>query len=150
RAMTTAGRDRQGAARVPRESPMPRIFAPLFLVALACGPAYAQTRSDAPDLAALGRRYGLEVVTEAPKFPVKISTGVIDGAEAAKADADSYAPVFAFEWSLYPPDLVRRTGLRKVVFCKDLAYEKQKRTAVQDFEHDTLYLDVVRGRADEL
>src|SRR5207248_2237403 len=46
--------------RVPR-------FAPLFLVALACAPAYAQTKPDAPNLAALGRRYGLEVVTEAPK-----------------------------------------------------------------------------------
>jgi hypothetical protein len=129
---------------------MPRTLAPLFFVALACAPAYAQPKSGAPDLAALGKKYGLEIVTESPKFPVHIRSGVIDGAEAAKADAESYAPIFASEWSLYPPELVKRTGLKKVVFCQDLSYEKQKRTAVPDFQHDVLYLDVARGRSDEL
>ena len=102
-----------------------------------------------PDLAAIGKKYGLEIVTSAPKFPVQMQTGVIDGAEAPKADAESYAAIFAFEWSLYPPELVKNTRLKQVVFCKDLAFAKQKRTAVPDFDHDVLYLDVVRGRNDD-
>jgi hypothetical protein len=126
---------------------MPRLLAPLLL-AVTLAPLPAQDKP-APDLAALGKKYGLEIVSAAPQFPVKLRTGAIDGAEAAKSDADSYAAIFAAEWSLYPPELVKKTRLKKVVFCKDLAYEKQKRTAVPDFEHDVLYLDVARGRSDE-
>src|SRR5262245_2643774 len=127
---------------------MPHALAPLVFALLTCTQPAPKPAS--PDLVALGKRYGLEVVTESPKFPVKIKSGVIDGAEAAKADADSYAGIFAFEWSLYPPDLVKKTGLKRVVFCQDLSFAKQKRTAVPDFENDTLYLDVARGRFDEL
>jgi hypothetical protein len=121
-----------------------RLLTPVLVIALASAPASAQ-----PDLAAVGKVYGLEIVTDAPKFPVKLRSGAIDGAEAAKADVETYGPIFAFEWSLYPPELVQRTRLKKVVFCKDLSFEKQKRTAVPDFENDVLYLDVARGRFDE-
>src|SRR5262245_39747987 len=100
---------------------MPRFVAPLLFIVLVCGPAHAQEKS-APDLATVAKKYRIEIVTKEPKFPVKIGAGVIDGAEAAKADVDSYAPIFAFEWSLYPPELVKRTGLKKVVFCKDLSF----------------------------
>src|SRR5262245_8374445 len=104
---------------------MPRSLAPVLLVALAGVPALADPKPAEPDLAAVGKTYGLEIVTESPKFPVRITHGVIDGAEAAKSDADSYASIFAFEWSLYPPDLVKKTRLKKVVFCQDLSFAKQ-------------------------
>jgi hypothetical protein len=120
----------------------------LFVV-LTCAQAPVLSKPAAPDLAAIGKKYGLEFVTAAPAFPVKIKSGLIDGAEAAKADAESYAAIFAFEWSLYPPELVKKTRLKRVVFCQELAFAKQKRTAVPDFENDTLYLDVARGRFDE-
>ena len=49
-----------------------------------------------------------------------------------------------------PAELVKKTNLKRVVFCKDLSFAKQRRTAVPDFENDVLYLDVARGRSDEL
>lgn len=104
--------------------------------------------ASAAHLTELAKKYDLEFVTSAPKFPVQITGGAIDGAEAAKDDVEKYAAVFAFEWSLYPPELVKRTRLKKVVFCKDLSFAKQLRTAVPDFENDVLYLDVLRGRGD--
>lgn len=125
---------------------MPRMLFSLLLVAIAIAPL---TAAEKPDLAALAKTYGIEIVVAEPVLPVKMSTGVIDGAAAAKADAESFAPIFAREWSLYPPELVAKTRLKKVVFCKDLSFAKQLRTAVPDFEHDVLYLDVVRGRRDE-
>lgn len=120
---------------------MPRVLA-VLCVALTC------TAVPAADLADLAKKYDLEFVTAAPKFPVQIGGGAIDGAEAAKDDVEKYAEVFAFEWSLYPPELVKRTRLKRVVFCKDLSFAKQLRTAVPDFKNDTLYLDVIRGRGD--
>jgi len=130
---------------------MPRLSATL-LVALLAGAASAQPKSeksDAPDLAALGKKYGLDVVTKTPTFPVKTTHGAIDGAEADEKDSASYAAIFAFEWSLYPPDLVKKTRLKTVVLCKELSFAGQRRTAIPDFEHDALYLDVTRGRHDD-
>jgi hypothetical protein len=102
-----------------------------------------------PDLAAIAKKYKLEIVTKEPKFPVKTAHGAIDGAEAAAGDIESYSVIFAFEWSLYPTELVKKTQLKRVVFCKNLSFASQHRTAVPDFEHDTLYFDVARGRQDE-
>lgn len=128
---------------------MPRLLAPILSVVMAGTPAFAQPKSSASDLAAVAKKYGLEIVTDKPKFPIKIRSGVIDGVAAAKTDADSYAGIFAAEWSLYPLELVKKTKLKKVVFCQDLSFAKQFRTAVPDFENDVLYLDVSRGRSDE-
>jgi hypothetical protein len=126
-------------------------LASLVLVTLTCGSASAQPKSAVPtEVVALARKYRLDIVVRKPTFPVKTRHGVIDGAEADHKEADSYAAIFAFEWSLYPVELVKKTELLSVVFCKDLSFAGQKRTAIPDFEHDTLYLDVSRGRHDEL
>jgi hypothetical protein len=115
------------------------------VVLLLAGPAPAAEA----DLAALAKAHAVEVVARGPTFPVKTAHGPIDGAEADRADAESYAAVFAQEWGLYPPELVRKAGVKRVVFCKGLAFAGQHRTGVPDFEHDTLYLDVARGRHDD-
>jgi hypothetical protein len=129
---------------------MPRLIASILFVVLAQEAVFAQTQSSSLDIEEVARKYDLEIVTKLPQFPVKLRTGMIDGAEATKANVDSYLSIFAFEWSLYPPDLVKRSGLKKVVFCQNLSYEKQFRTGIPDFEHNVLYLDVTRGRHDDL
>jgi hypothetical protein len=128
---------------------MTRLLAPFFTLALASGAA-ADPKPAAPDLAGVAKSYKLDIVTKQPKFPVKTTHGTIDGAEADATDAESYAAIFAFEVSLYPPELVRKTRLKTVVFCKNLSFGGQKRTAMPDFENDSLYFDVSRGRHDDL
>lgn len=126
---------------------MPRHLVAILFAALAVAPA--TTADPKPDLAAVGKTYKLDLVTQKPAFPVKTAHGAIDGAVADGKDVESYAAIFAFEWALYPQELVKKTRLKTVVFCKDLSFAGQNRTAVPDFEHDTLYLDVTRGRHDE-
>jgi hypothetical protein len=128
---------------------MPRCLLSVFLMTLVCHQVPAQTRAVAPDIDQTAKKYDLEIVTKTPQFPIKLRSGVIDGSEAKKEDIDSYLPIFLFEWSLYPPDLVKRTGLKKVVLCQKLSFEKQLRTAIPDFENNVLYLDVARGRHDD-
>ncbi len=123
---------------------MAHLLAAILSVALALSSLAAE-----PDLPAITKQYKLDIVTKAPTFPVKTAHGPIGGTEADTADVESYATIFAFEWSLYPTDLVRKTQVKGVVFCKDLSFAGQKRTAVPDFEHDTLYLDVSSGRHDD-
>lgn len=127
---------------------MIRWFSACLAAALLADTLLAQ-KSTAPDLPALGKKYGLEIVARAPRFPVEMNTGKIDGSAAAKSEIESYAALFAFEWSLYPPELVKKTRLKAVVFCKDLTFAGQRRTAIPDFEHNVLYLDVVRGRGND-
>ena len=90
--------------------------------------------------------YEVEIVTATPRFPVRTTHGEIDGESADRKTLESYAGLFALEFTLYPPDLVKRSTLNRVVLCKELSFAGQRRNAIPDFEHDTLYLDVARGK----
>lgn len=97
------------------------------------------------DLEKIAAAYALEVVTTDPKFPVATKYGAIDGKSAAKPELEAYALLFAPEFSLYPPELVQRSQLKRIVLCSELSFAGQPRNAIPDYEHDTLYLDVRRG-----
>jgi hypothetical protein len=97
------------------------------------------------DLAALARDYKIEVISTDCKFPVQMTTGEIGGAIAEQAAVEAYAPLFLSEFHLYPPSLIEKVGLKKIVLCTDVAFAGQRRNAIPDFEHDVLYLDVLRG-----
>jgi hypothetical protein len=100
--------------------------------------------------AELARRDGIEIVALEPRFPVGTTYGKIVGGAASTDESDRYAVLFVREFGLYPPSLIGRCKLKRVVFCKDLAFDGQLRGAIPDFEHDTLYLDVLRGGYDRL
>jgi hypothetical protein len=129
---------------------VPRTLLSCFLLAFAAGPLVAAPDASAPDLKSLAAKYDLELVTASPRFPVQLRAGLIDGEKAPRTELESYLRIFAFEWSLYPPELVKRAGLKKVVFCQRLSFEKQFRTGIPDFENDVLYLDVTKGRGSDL
>ena len=97
------------------------------------------------ELNKIATAYKIEIVTAAPRFPVKTWHGKIDGKSADRKTLENYAGLFAPEFTLYPPDLVKRSQLKRVVLCKDLSFAGQRRNAIPDYEHDTLYLDVSRG-----
>lgn len=102
------------------------------------------------ELAALANRQRVEFVTTNPKFPIKTLHGLIEGKAADSKDMESYLPIFLAEWQLYPPELIRKTGLKRVILCGDLSFAGQRRGAIPDFEHNDLYFDVKRGRHNEL
>lgn len=93
----------------------------------------------------LARTHGIAIVRRGEPFPVRNPYGPIAGADAAPSALRRYEPVFVHAFGRYPVDLVRRVGLRRVVLCRDLAFAGQRRGAVPDFDHDTLYLDILRG-----
>lgn len=127
-----------------RKFPAILILVPLFL----SGVARSQIESPADalgELEKIARNYKIEIVTAAPRFPVKTTHGNIDGKSADRKTLESYAGLFAHEFKLYPLDLVKRSRLKRVVLCKELSFAGQRRNAIPDYEHDTLYLDVSRG-----
>lgn len=90
-------------------------------------------------------KYGVPIVLNDPSFPVRITTGTIDGKGAQSENIAEYSKMFVEEFSLYPIEFVRRTRLQRIVLCEELSFSGQLRTALPDFENNTLYLDVARG-----
>jgi hypothetical protein len=101
-------------------------------------------------LARIGRTYGIQIVAADRVFPVETTYGEIEGRVATADEIERYTALFAREFTLYPASLIKRTQLKRVVLCKDLAFAGQFRRAIPDFEHKTLYLDVLRGGSDPL
>ena len=93
----------------------------------------------------VAKTYGIEIVAKNPTFPVKLKTGLIEGTRAEVRSLETYVPLFAEEFSLYPPALVKRSKLKAVVLCEKLSFAGQLRSAIPDYEHDVLYLDAKRG-----
>jgi hypothetical protein len=90
-------------------------------------------------------KFGVDLAWRDQEYPVKTHYGLIRATDAKTAEVDLYCAVLRQEFLLYPPDLVRRTRLQRIVLCRGLSFNGQDRAAVPDFEHDSLYLDVVSG-----
>ncbi len=93
----------------------------------------------------IAKAYKIEIVTANPRFPVQTNHGTIDGRSADRTALENYAGLFTSEFTLYPPQLVARSRLKRVVLCTQLTFAGQRRNAIPDFGRDTLYLDASRG-----
>jgi hypothetical protein len=100
-------------------------------------------------LADVASAFDIAIVTSQPELPVKTHYGLIGGKEASGRALSRYVPIFIQEFTLYPPSLVRRARVKRVVLCEGLSFAGEQRGAIPDFEHDTLYLDVARGSYSE-
>lgn len=116
-------------------------FALLHLVASA-NSGWSQTPSN---LVQLAQAKELLVETERVAFPVSTTHGAVGGGRATPEVINSYARLLVTELGLYPKELFKRARLSRIVLCRDLSFAGQRRNAVPDFEHNTLYLEVERG-----
>ncbi len=97
----------------------------------------------------LAKKYALTIVVAQPQFPVKTAYGPIEGRQATQEAINHFVPILAGEWNLYPAELIKKTGLRRIILCEKLSYAGERRTAIPDFEHLDYYLDVREARYDE-
>jgi hypothetical protein len=98
----------------------------------------------------LAEAYSIEIVTGGEPFPVQTEYGPISGTAPSSRRLRSYEPILVKELGLYPRELVKRVGLRRVVLCEDLALNGRLRGGIPDYVHTTLYLDVARGAYNRL
>lgn len=89
--------------------------------------------------------FGIRVEAKVSEFSVATRHGRIEGTAADDAALNKYIPLFSQEFKLYPVEFVNRTQLERIVICDQLRFAGQRRNAVPDFEHNTLYLDAHRG-----
>lgn len=116
--------------------------------------------------ALLSQKYDITIVRSGAKFPffplsILKGRGMIHGRVADPANIESYWPLFAMEWSVYPTELMAKTRMEHIILCQDLMYEDpfpsrpQPRAALPDLGYTSppqhhLYIDVASGRHEEL
>lgn len=100
------------------------------------------------ELEKITKTYKIEIARADLFFPVKTTYGMINGKNADTKELQQYVALFAPEFTLYPTDLIQRSQLKRVALCSELSFADQRRNAIPDYEHDTLYLDVSRGTYD--
>ncbi|MGZ8844818.1 MAG: putative zinc-binding metallopeptidase, partial [Pyrinomonadaceae bacterium] len=123
-----------------------KLFLVVALFLAGSAPAYGQTPADAAaKFSTIAQAYHIEIITGAMTFPVKTTYGLIEGKPAERKDLENYSGVFASEFTVYPTSLVKLSRLKRIVICIELSFAGQRRNAIPDFEHDTLYLDPSRG-----
>jgi hypothetical protein len=88
---------------------------------------------------------GVELVADGAVFPVKLPAGPLTARNVARVDLDLYLLLFRKEFGKYPAELFPLAGLKRIVFCRELAFKGQMRTAVADPDNGVLYLDVRSG-----
>jgi hypothetical protein len=123
-----------------------RVVALVGLALLAgCGWGSRQPCRDAatdPELAVVAERHAIRVVAADGPLRVRSLDGTIRADRAEPEAVAAYAPLLAREFDLYPPELVRRVGLRRVVLCRNLTYRTEPAAGLPHFRGDALYLDV--------
>ncbi len=116
-----------------------------YLYGLRYGFAQRVADGEPGALQAVAAKFDIEIVTSGAGFPIRTTHGFIHGKAIDRDALVAYEPLFSGEFTRYPKQLVTATKLRKVVLCEDLSFDGQRRNAVPDFEHNTLYLDAKRG-----
>lgn len=120
----------------------------LLLLWLCIPAARSESASDEPIeglLNKLAAKYDLDISASAQPFSLPLEDGTVSGTPSDAESVNRYAQIFVKEFSLYPPAFVKKTKLKSIVFCEQLAFDGQLRAAVPDFYQDILYLDVKRG-----
>jgi uncharacterized protein (TIGR03067 family) len=118
------------------------IWAGATLLALhILGPPAVRDLTD-PELAAVAEKQGVRVVTADGSIAARSGFDTVRAEPATEADLADYATLFAEEFGLLPPELVKRAGLWRVVLCTQLTLNRQPVAGVPDFDRGTLYLEV--------
>jgi hypothetical protein len=98
----------------------------------------------ADPLMALQQRLGIPIVRTAVGMPVKTTHGAIAGVTASAAQVATqvaaHGPILAAAFGLYPRAVIQRTQRARIVWCNNLSFAGQRRSAVPDLENNVLYL----------
>lgn len=82
----------------------------------------------------------VQIVLANHDFPVHVLGGEVTGEETDTAALEGYSEPFAYEFSFYSRELIRKSQLRKIVVCKNLTDFGAACGGLADHEHHTLFL----------
>lgn len=96
-------------------------------------------------LADLASKYEVKVERLSAPLNWKGDGYVVTANPPSDEQMAKYVPTFLKEWTLYPPDLMKKAVVHRIVFGVDMAVDGQVRGAVPAFDGDTMYYDPALG-----
>ena len=98
----------------------------------------------------LATKYGLEIIWE--ERPGERSGATLAGRAGrypTEAELSRYVPTFVARFGAYPPDLVTKARLQRIVLCSYLSVDLHPWDGLAVPEQHLLFLDVARSASDE-
>ena len=96
-------------------------------------------------LARIALEYGIEIRVLDAALRASRSDYTVFSKPASDAILARYVPTFEAAWRRYPPSLMRRAGLRRIVIGADVRVNGQPRAAVPEFREGWFWLDAAVG-----
>ncbi len=93
--------------------------------------------------------YGIELVADFETFPVAATDGAIDAQNAGPRNVDMVLYFLRKEFAKYPPELVRQSGLKRIVFCHGLTSHGHRIAGVAVQKNASMYMDSTAEIGDE-
>jgi hypothetical protein len=91
-------------------------------------------------LAELSEKFGIDVV-HGENALESVEDG-LTGDPPDTAELERYVPLFVREFSIYPKDFVKRSGLKRIVLCSDLRNGSRICGGLARYDPPTMYLNV--------
>lgn len=95
------------------------------------------------------RDYGIELVADDEVYPVAESNGAITARNAGVRNVDMVLYFLRKEFAKYPPGFVKLSGLKRIVFCRDLKAHDHRIAGVAVEKNATIYMDSSTEIGDE-
>lgn len=105
------------------------------------------SNSNFNDVKALVEKFDGEITTH---FPSQSNSNLIKGETPDLKALGNYLPLFSTEISLYPPCVIKNSGIKTIVFCQNLLRGSQATSGIADLGTHTLYLDVDSMKKDRI
>lgn len=93
--------------------------------------------------------YGLELVADDEVYPVAESNGAITARNAGSRNVDMVLYFLRKEFAKYPAELIQASGLKRIVFCRDLKANGNRIAGVAVQNNATIYMDSSTEIGDE-
>ncbi len=93
--------------------------------------------------------YDIELVADFEEFPVKTALGPIDGRNSGPRNVDMVLYFLRKEFNRYPAEVLRASGLKRIVFCRDLKANGNRVAGLAWSGNATIYMDSSTEAGDE-
>jgi hypothetical protein len=86
--------------------------------------------------------YGNVEIEAASDFSTAVQFGTIDGKSAGEEALKEFTSALGSEFALYPPGLIERLRLKRILLCRELSLHGKSVGGIADVENGTIYLDL--------
>ncbi len=96
------------------------------------------------ELTKLAQKFDIRIDWTADADQDRFPEGSLTFRSANDADMEGYGPILISEFSLYPKSLIRKSGLKRIIVCRDLWMEsegvRQNVSGAMDYDQKTMIL----------